>query len=77
MKVSTFLNIHTNPELVFDTVDSIKTFVSKDILLVIDGCSSEFSGLKMPASYISGFNHGFPRSPYRNLALGLKQLTEM
>lgn len=77
MRVATFLNIHANPDLVFDTIDSIKTHMTNDILAVVDGASSAFTDVKIPVPYIKGFKHGFPRAPYRNVALGLKNLTEM
>jgi hypothetical protein len=77
MRVATFLNIHANPELVMDTVESIQAHMTNDILLVIDGASNAFVDVKLPAPYIKGFKHGFPRAPYRNVALGLKHLTEM
>jgi hypothetical protein len=77
MRVATLLNIHANPDLVLDTVDSIQAHMTKDILLVIDGASDKFNDVKLPVPYMKGFKHNFPRAPYRNLALGLKGLTEM
>lgn len=68
------MNVHNNPELVLDTLDSISTFMTSDILVVIDGTSHHFDNIKLPVHTLKGFNHNHKRSPYRNIALGLKNL---
>lgn len=76
MRVAAFLNIHANPDLVCDTVDSIKTHMTNEVLMVVDGASTAFNDIRLPAPYIKGFKHACPRAPYRNVALGLKHVTE-
>lgn len=77
MKIATVLNIHSNPPVVLDTLDSIMRYMTKDVLVVIDGASKDFQGVKLPAKSVAGFHHGCGKSPYRNVALGLKIIGEM
>lgn len=74
MKIITVLNTHGNTECVLDTIDSILSFVGNDILVVIDGAVWRDWGesVVLPAVKMEGFKHGCARSPYRNVALGLK-----
>lgn len=74
MKIAVILNVHNDTSLTLDTIDSIKTWVSNDILVVIDGVSWQNWGknLEVPAFKLEGFKHGCPKSPYRNVTLGLK-----
>ena len=76
MDVAAILNVHANPELVFDTLDSIMHYMTRDVLVVIDGTSTEFDFLALPVAKIRGFPHGLRKAPYRNVALGLKFLAE-
>lgn len=77
MKLACLLNAHENNSLVSDTIDSIFTYATKDILLLVDGASwSQFDGFQQPVSLMCGFKHGCPKAPYRNVALGLKMLYE-
>lgn len=72
MKFAVVLNIHANEDLVLDTIDSIRSYVTNDILVVVDGASKEWGQrLKVPAYKMQGLIHGCPSSPYRNLTLGL------
>lgn len=77
MNVSVILNVHSNPDVVLDTLDSIQTYITKDILVVVDGASTAFDNAPLPVPKIKGFRHNIPRSPYRNVALGLMNLREM
>lgn len=76
MKIATVLNIHSNPELVLDTIDSIFHYMTKDLLVIVDGASKEFKNITLPAVTLEGFYHGCNKAPYRNVALGLKMLDE-
>lgn len=76
MNISVLLNVHSNPELVLDTLDSIQKYITKDILVIIDGASTAFDRVSLPVFSIKGFHHHIPKSPYRNVALGLMSLYE-
>lgn len=70
-KIATILNCHKNDELLKDTLDSIRNFLSKDVLLVIDGYSKDdFSDINYTYK-IEGFTHNSSKAPYRNVILGL------
>jgi hypothetical protein len=77
MQVSVVLNVHANPAVVLDTIESIQTYMSKDILVVVDGSSTAFDHISLPVPKIKGFPHNVPKSPYRNVALGLMSLQKM
>lgn len=79
MIISTVLNAHDNTELVLDTLDSIKTFLGDNVLVIVDGAAWDTWGnqVKLPAYKIRGFNHDFNRAPYRNLTYGLKTIYDM
>jgi hypothetical protein len=74
MKIISVMNAHGEPDLLADTVDSIRTYLGQDILVCIDGARRDrLAGADLPAChYIEGLLHGAPRSPYRNTALALK-----
>lgn len=76
MKIATVLNVHSQPETVLDTLEAIQQYVSKDILVIVDGASKDFKSHQLPVPTVEGFPHGIPRSPYRNVALGLSLLVE-
>lgn len=73
MKIATILNTHENNNVFHDTLDSILTWMSEDVLVMVDGISwDQFSKCDLPVYKLQGLNHGCNRSPYRNVALGLK-----
>lgn len=74
MKIAVVLNAHGNTPIVADTIDAIKTWVSDEILMVVDGAKWEEWGkdVKLPVYKLQGFYHNYPRAPYRNLTFGLK-----
>lgn len=77
MKIAAVLNIHDYPEVVQDTLNSICTFMTDKIIVVVDGCcTSTFNKIELPAIKITGFPHKLPKSPHRNMALGLMTLYE-
>jgi len=77
MNLALLLNVHENSQVVTDTLESIFTYATKDVLVLVDGASwSQFNGFDFPVSLMCGFKHGCPKSPYRNVALGLKMLAE-
>lgn len=76
-QIATLLNAHSNPDVVLDTLDSIIKHVSKQAIVLIDGCSwDRFKEVEMPVAKMEGFKHGVAKAPYRNVALGLMTLVE-
>jgi hypothetical protein len=77
MKLAVLLNVHENKPIVKDTLESIFTYATKDVLMLVDGVAwNEFKDFDMPVSLLCGFKHGCARAPYRNTALGLKMMAE-
>lgn len=74
MKIATVLNVHNDPKLVLDTIDSVMTHMTQDVLVVIDGASTSFMDVELPTHRVAGFRHGCAKSPYRNVALGWHQV---
>ena len=73
MKIAVILIAHGNTELVLDSLDALRTWVSEDILVVVDGTfwNSWGSKTKLPAYKMAGFPHNTIKAPYRNVAFGL------
>jgi hypothetical protein len=78
MKIATILNAHGNTQLVADTIDAIQTWVSKDILMLVDDKAWEVWGenVELPVHKMRGLYHNFRRAPYRNLTCGLKTIVD-
>jgi hypothetical protein len=77
MNLSVVMNIHEDSDLVFDTLDSVRKYMTDNILVVIDG---EFWGQlknsEIRATKVEGLRHGSRRAPYRNITLGLMKAAE-
>lgn len=77
-KISCLLNVHSPNKIILDTLQSIFCYLTEDVLVLIDGAKEkEFKDFDIPAPSMIGFKHGCPKSPYRNVALGLKSLYEL
>lgn len=76
MEIATVLSVHSDIDTVLDTIDSIQCYLTNDILVLIDGASHNFPATRLPTHRVHGFPHGCNRSPYRNVALSLKLLSE-
>jgi hypothetical protein len=75
MNIATLINTHKT-DLLVDTYDSVKTFVSDDILVLVDGHDWNDWGAHLP-SYMNtkqGYVHHFNKAPYRNYTFGLQEL---
>lgn len=68
MKIATILNTHDYLDLTFDTLESISTYVSDDILVVVNGKANDF---KLPYYKLQGYSQKNARAPFRNVALSL------
>lgn len=77
MKIATILSVHNNPKLALDTLESILHYMTDDVLVLVDGATDEFDDVPLPVHKMKGFKHGLSKSPYRNVALGLKTIREM
>ena len=74
------MNCHGNTDLCLDTLDSARTFVTKDIIAIVDGSHWDSWGkdAPLPVSYkFSGFDHNKPKAPFRNVALAIKQVSDI
>jgi len=78
MKIATIINAHNNTDLVLDTIDSVLTYVTNDMLLIYDKASSDWGEtVQLPIPKIEGFHHGYWRAPYRNLMYGIWNLSQL
>jgi hypothetical protein len=79
MKIAVLLSAHQDTEIVLDTIESIKKYVSDDILLICDGARWSSWGEKapLPVYKMSGFFHNYSRAPYRNITFGLYHVLKL
>jgi hypothetical protein len=50
---------------------------SDKVIVVVDGMAWDYyKNLSLPVAKVEGFKHGCPKSPYRNVALSLKMVSE-
>lgn len=76
--IVTILNVHDNLECSLDTLDSIMTYVGENVIILVDGLSwNKWSSVATPACKLKGFPHGLPKSPYRNVALGMNEAFDL
>ncbi len=71
MEITTIVHTHGKPDVTFDTVDSIKAYMTNQILLLVDGAGWHNFDKNSSVSMLKGFHHGYYRAPYRNIILGL------
>lgn len=78
MKIIVLLNAHGNTPVVADSVEALHKWVSKDILMLVDGGAWKKWGrdVELPVHKMQGLVHNYPKAPYRNLTYGLKGVTE-
>lgn len=77
MEVTFVVNVHADPLTIIDSVDSIFTYGSSNILVLANGANwKDLSSLQVNVPKVKGLSHSVPRSPYRNVALGLKLIYE-
>ena len=78
MKIATVMNVHADIPCVLDTIDALKTYVTEDILVLVDGVAwDKFKNVDLGVAKVKGFPHGKPKSPYRNVALALSTLIDL
>ena len=73
MKIAAIVMTHGKPDVTFDTVDSVRTWLTDDIMLVVDKKGWHHFNNRDPqgCELLEGYTHGISRSPYRNYTLGL------
>lgn len=77
MEIAAVLNVHSQPDVIRDTIDSILTYLTEKIIVVVDGAAwPSLKYEKFPVGKMEGFYHNIHKSPYRNVALSLKTVTE-
>ncbi len=75
MKISVLLSAHNYTELVLDTIESIRTYASNDLVMIVDEAHWNW-GETINVAKIKGLYHNYNKAPYRNLTLGLKTIYE-
>jgi hypothetical protein len=71
MKSVAIIGAHENSLVLKDTIASVEHYLTKEILLVVDGING--SQFEDNDRILKGFPHGRPQAPYRNVCLGLME----
>lgn len=71
MKIAVVLGAHENSPVYKDTLESIRHYLTNEILVVVDGINWKQFADENSVLKLEGFLHGKPSAPYRNVALGL------
>jgi len=77
MKITAILHTHDHQDLTLDTLDSIKHYMTDDVLVVINESGwDKFDHSQIPAHVLKAFPHNVGRAPYRNAMLGLSMAAQ-
>lgn len=79
MKIAGILNACGDTDLVNDTLDSARKYLSEDLYMIVDGAHWTGWGSVCEVNVkekINGFYHNYHKSPYKNVIFGLKTLYE-
>lgn len=72
MEITAIVHTHGNPELTWDTVDSVKHYMTDQVVVLVDEAGwNQFDLKTAPANMLKGFYHGYFKAPYRNIIMGL------
>lgn len=72
MEITAIVHTHGNPELTWDTVDSVKHYMTDQVVVLVDEAGwNQFDLTQAPANMLKGFYHGYHKAPYRNIIMGL------
>ena len=78
MEIVAVLGTHENSPTFKDTLESIRHYLTDNVLVVVDGFKwDEFKDEQLPVPMVQGFLHGKDSAPFRNVALGLKYAQEV
>lgn len=77
MKIAVFMVACHEAEVLLDTIESIRTFITEDIVVVIDEIAwPRYAKLKVPFKLEKGFFHNTNKAPYKNMCLSLMKAKE-
>lgn len=77
MNIAAIVHTHGDPQLTWDTVDSVKHYATDKVLVLVDEAGwDQFDLTNAPANMLKGFYHGYHKAPYRNVILGLFAATQ-
>jgi hypothetical protein len=76
VKIAALINAHKPDELLIDTLDSVQTWVTKSVMIIMDGAWREHWPKDFYVPVVEGFEHNFKWGPYRNVMLGLISCSE-
>jgi hypothetical protein len=77
MEITCIVHTHGEPNLTMDTIDSVRTYMTDQVLLLVDGAGwHNFNPQIHNVNMLKGLYHGYPRAPYRNIILGLLAATQ-
>jgi hypothetical protein len=73
------MKCHGNTPVVIDGLDALMTYVTRDVIVVVDGnrWKSWGENLELPVYKLAGFPQGNTTSMYRNVTLALKNALEI
>lgn len=72
MQITSIIATHGNKNITFDTIESVKHYMTDQILLVVDAVGWDEFDTKNPCvPMLKGFYHNYHRAPYRNVILSL------
>jgi len=74
MKIAASLNTFKNNEVLLDTLDSIRMWMTDDVIVHTDKVAEDQFADFTEAPVEIGYYHNFPRGPYRNVGLSLLRL---
>lgn len=77
MDIATLINTHADPLMTADTANSVKVWMTSKILVIVDGAGWHHFGSRFDYPLHKGLVHGRPKSPYRNMLVGIAELCKL
>jgi len=75
MKIVTALYTHYDDDMTLDTLDSIKTWMTEDVIVILDGANTHNYKERIKDTIIKvGLPHGSAKSTHKNMALSIDHL---
>lgn len=77
MRLATTILTHDHVDVTKDTVESVKMWMTDNVLVVVDLAGwKNFEGKQLGTKMIPGLHHGHHKSPYRNYVFSLHNLVK-